>query len=66
MISDTLNYFHAVCVHADGDPTVGRAVVDLIGKLGRVAFPPVCDTVIVPVIETMPLYFEACLVRGGC
>lgn len=27
---------------ADGDPTVGRAVVDPIGRLGRVALPPVC------------------------
>ena len=30
---------------ADGDPTVERAVVDPIGRLGRVALPPVCDTV---------------------
>ena len=28
---------------ADGDPTVERAVVDPIGRLGRVALPPVCD-----------------------
>ncbi len=27
---------------ADGDPTVERAVVDPIGRLGRVALPPVC------------------------
>lgn len=27
---------------ADGDPTVGRAVADPIGRLGRVALPPVC------------------------
>ena len=31
---------------ADGDPTVERAVVDPIGRLGRVALPPVCDTVV--------------------
>lgn len=30
---------------ADGDPTVERAVVDPIGRLGRVALPPVCDAV---------------------
>ena len=28
---------------ADGDPTVGRAVADPIGRLGRVALPPVCS-----------------------
>lgn len=28
---------------ADGDPTVERAVVDPIGRLGRVALPPVRD-----------------------
>ena len=28
---------------ADVDPTVERAVVDPIGRLGRVALPPVCD-----------------------
>lgn len=27
---------------ADGDPTVERAVADPIGRLGRVALPPVC------------------------
>lgn len=27
---------------ADGDLTVGRAVADPIGRLGRVALPPVC------------------------
>lgn len=27
---------------ADGDPAVERAVVDPIGRLGRVALPPVC------------------------
>ena len=31
-----------VVVVADGDPTVERAVADPIGRLGRVALPPVC------------------------
>jgi len=43
-INNTFNYARIVIAHADGDPTVERAVADLIGKLGRVAFPPVCDT----------------------
>jgi len=43
-INNTFNYACIVIAHADGDPTVERAVADLIGKLGRVAFPPVCDT----------------------